>query len=122
MNTTELYLGAMLIVFSAPYLLWRLARTEYWAPLVVVQVITGILLEPGVLGAAFPGYYGSVFTPAVIQSLNGVAWRAVTVCVFNAGIELDLRQTGSTGARAASPLAWRWGCRCCWAALRQPCC
>ena len=92
MNTTELFLVAMLIVFSIPYLLWRLGRTEYWAPLVVVQIITGILLGPGVLGAAFPGYYGFVFTPAVIQSLNGVAWWAVMVFVFIAGIELDLRQ------------------------------
>ena len=92
MNTTELFLVAMLIVFSVPYLLWRLGRTEYWAPLVVVQIITGILLGPGVLGAAFPGYYGFVFTPAVIQSLNGVAWWAVMVFVFIAGIELDLRQ------------------------------
>ncbi len=92
MNTTELFLVAMLIVFSVPYLLWRLGRTEYWAPLVVVQIITGILLGPGVLGAAFPGYYNFVFTPAVIQSLNGVAWWAVMVFVFIAGIELDLRQ------------------------------
>ncbi len=92
MTTTERFLVAMLIVFSLPYLLWRLGRTDYWAPLVVVQIITGILLGPGVLGAAFPDYYGFVFTPAVIQSLNGVAWWAVMVFVFIAGIELDLRQ------------------------------
>jgi hypothetical protein len=45
-----------------PYLVWRLGRTDYWAPLVVVQIITGILLGPGVLGAAFPAYYDFVFT------------------------------------------------------------
>ena len=47
---------------------------DYWAPLVVVQIITGILLGPGMLGAAFPGYYQFVFNPAVIQLLNGIAW------------------------------------------------
>ncbi len=92
MNTTELFLVAMLIVFTMPYLVWRLARTDYWAPLVVVQILAGIALGPGVLGALFPGYYGFVFTPAVIQSLNGVAWWAVMLFVFIAGIELDLRQ------------------------------
>jgi Kef-type K+ transport system membrane component KefB len=92
MNTTELYLVAMLIVFTVPYLIWRLGRTEYWAPLVVVQIVTGILLGPGVLGAWVPVYYETVFTPVVIQSLNGVAWWAVTLFVFIAGIELDLRQ------------------------------
>ena len=92
MNTTELFLVAMLIVFTLPYLVWRLGRTEYWAPLVVVQILTGIALGPGVLGALFPGYYAFVFTPAVIQSLNGVAWWAVMLFVFIAGIELDLKQ------------------------------
>ena len=91
MNTTEIFLIAMLIIFSVPYLVWRLARTDYFAPLVVVQILTGIALGPGVLGAALPDYHRFVFNPAVIQSLNGVAWWAVMLFVFIAGIELDLR-------------------------------
>ncbi len=92
MSTTEIFLIAMLIIFSVPYLVWRLGRTEYFAPLVVVQIICGILLGPGVLGAAFPEYYRFVFSAPVIQSLNGVAWWAVMVFVWIAGIELDLHQ------------------------------
>ena len=92
MTTIELFLIAMLIVFTVPYLIWRLGRTEYFAPLVVVQIVTGILLGPGVLGAAFPAYYQSVFTATVVQSLNGIAWWAVMVFVWIAGIELDLKQ------------------------------
>ena len=91
MNTTEIFLIAMAIIFSVPYLLWRLGRTDYWAPLVVVQILTGIALGPGVMGAALPDYYRFVFNPAVIQSLNGLAWWAVMLFVFIAGIELDLR-------------------------------
>ncbi len=92
MSTTEIFLIAMLIIFSVPYLIWRLGRTEYFAPLVVVQIICGILLGPGVLGAAFPEYYKFVFSAPVIQSLNGIAWWAVMVFVWVAGIELDLHQ------------------------------
>ena len=92
MNTTEVFLIAMLIIFTVPYLIWRLARTDYFAPLVVVQIITGILLGPGVLGAAFPDYYKFVFNPPVIGALNGIAWWAVMVFVWIAGIELDLGQ------------------------------
>ena len=92
MNTTERFLIAMLLIFSVPYLIWRLARTEYFAPLVVVQIIAGILLGPGVLGAALPAYHDFVFTPAVITALNGVAWWAVMIFVCIAGIELDLSQ------------------------------
>ena len=113
MNTTERFLIAMLIITALPYLVWRLGRTEYWAPLVVVQIVGGILLGPGVLGAALPDYYAFVFTPQVIQSLNGIAWWAVMLFVFIAGVELDLsaawrhrRETGITaGLALCLPLA-----------------
>ncbi len=92
MTTTEIFLVAMLIIFAVPYLIWRVGRTDYFAPLVVVQIVTGILLGPGILGRAFPEYYAFVFTPAVIQSLNGIAWWAVMIFVWIAGVELDLKQ------------------------------
>ncbi|RZJ95904.1 MAG: cation:proton antiporter [Brevundimonas sp.] len=92
MNTTEIFLIAMLIIFTVPYLVWRGFKTDYYAPLVVVQIIGGILLGPGVLGAAFPAYYDFVFNPQVITALNGIAWWAVMIFVFVAGIELDLKQ------------------------------
>ena len=92
MNTTEIFLIAMTIIFTLPWLIWRLGRTDYYAPLVVVQIITGILLGPGILGKVFPDYYQFVFNPAVVQSLNGIAWWAVMLFVMIAGIELDLRK------------------------------
>ncbi len=108
MNTTEIFLIAMIIIFALPYLIWRLGRTDYWAPLVVVQIVTGIVLGPGVLGAAFPEYYQFVFNPQVVTALNGVAWWAVMLFVWIAGIELDLRQAwqrrGETGLTAGLAL------------------
>jgi Kef-type K+ transport system membrane component KefB len=107
MTDTEIFLIAMVIILSVPYLIWRLGRTEYIAPLVVVQTIAGILLGPGVLGAYFPDYYSFVFTPSVIQALNGIAWWAVTLFVWIAGMELDVvaawrerRETAITSALA----------------------
>lgn len=109
MTTTEVFLIAMLIIFSVPYLVWRVFRTDYWAPLVVVQIIGGILLGPGVLGAAFPDYYGFVFSKEVVTALNGIAWWAVMIFVWIAGIELDLKQAwrhrGETGVTAGLALA-----------------
>ncbi len=92
MSVTEIFLIAMLLIFTIPYLIWRVGKTEYYAPLVVVQIITGILLGPGILGAIFPNYYTFVFTSQVIQLLNGIAWWGVMVFVWIAGIELDLRK------------------------------
>lgn len=113
MHTTELFLLAMLIVLTVPYLIWRVGRTDYVAPLVVVQIITGILLGPGVLGAVFPGYFEFVFTSQVVMALNGVAWWAVSLFVFLAGLELDLAQAWqhrresfvTAGLALATPMA-----------------
>jgi Kef-type K+ transport system membrane component KefB len=92
-STIESFLLAMVLIYSLPWLVWRLGRTDHVAPLVVVQILAGILLGPGVLGHWFPEAYGFVFTPAVVQSLNGIAWWAVMLFVMIAGIELDLKAT-----------------------------
>ena len=92
LTTTEIFLIAMTLIFAVPYLIWRFGRTDYYAPLVVVQIITGILLGPGVLGAAYPDYYAFVFNKDVVNALNGIAWWAVMLFVCIAGIELDLRK------------------------------
>jgi Kef-type K+ transport system membrane component KefB len=113
-NTSEIFLIAMTIILTVPYLIWRLGRTDYYAPLVVVQIITGILLGPGILGAIYPHYYAFVFNPTVVQSLTGIAWWAVITFVFTAGIELDLegvwthrRETAITaGLALGTPFAF----------------
>jgi len=125
-STVELFLIAMMVIFTVPFLIWRLGRTEYLAPLVVVQIVTGVLLGPGVLGAAWPEGYGFVFTPAVIQALNGLAWWAVMLFVFLAGLELDLRkawdQRRSTSVTAGLALGvpLLFGCGAAWLLLQQP--
>jgi Kef-type K+ transport system membrane component KefB len=101
MNTADIFLIAMAIIFTLPYLVWRAGRTEYFAPLVVVQILAGIVLGPGILGAAFPGYYGTVFNPAVIQALNGIAWWAVMIFVWLAGVELDLKSAAEHRGESA---------------------
>ncbi|WP_033075057.1 cation:proton antiporter [Sphingopyxis sp. MWB1] len=90
MASVEIFLIALLIIFAVPWAIWRMFRTDYWAPLVVVQIIGGVLLGPGILGAAFPAYYEAIFRPDVIASLNGIAWWAVMMFVWVAGIELDI--------------------------------
>lgn len=116
MGTTEIFLIAMFIIFSLPFLIWRYLKTDYFAPMVVVQILMGIVLGPGILGAHFPEYYNAVFSPTIIQSLNGIAWWAVMLFVFIAGLELDLskawqyrRESGITaGFALGTPLLF--GC------------
>jgi Kef-type K+ transport system membrane component KefB len=91
-STTGMFLIAMGIIFTVPYAIWRFARTDYYAPLVVVQIITGILLGPGILGEFFPDQHAHVFNAPVVQSLTGIAWWSVMLFVWIAGIELDLKK------------------------------
>jgi Kef-type K+ transport system membrane component KefB len=86
----EAFLLAMVLILAAPFLLWRLLGLERFFPLVVVQIVSGILLGPGVLGRAFPGYYAAVFTPEAVGALGGIASWAVMIFVALAGIELDM--------------------------------
>jgi Kef-type K+ transport system membrane component KefB len=108
MGTSELFLIALTVILAVPYAVWRLARSDAHAPLVVVQIIGGILLGPGVLGAVFPGAYAFVFNPQVMGALNGIAWWAVMLFVFAAGLELDLGDAwanrGETLTTAAAAL------------------
>lgn len=128
MTTTEVFLIAMVIILGVPFAIWRLGRTEYYAPLVVVQIITGILLGPGILGALFPSYHQFIFNPQVTLALNGIGWWSVMIFVWVAGLELDLvkawsykRESGITAslafgmplifgcATAVALMAWRGG-------------
>lgn len=90
MGTTELFLIALAITLAVPYLIWRLGGTDYFAPLVVVQILTGVLLGPGLLGGVFPDAFQALFKPDVVLALNGVSWWAVILFVWLAGMELDL--------------------------------
>ena len=92
MSTNEIFLLAMLLIFVVPYAIWRFCKTEYLAPLVVVQIVAGIVLGPGVLGLAMPEFHRFVFTPDVVKTLNGIAMWGVMLFVMLAGIELDLKK------------------------------
>ena len=93
MTLSETFLLALLVIFTLPWAVWRLLGGTTTLPLVVVQIIAGILLGPGVLGTALPDVYGSLFRPEIIASLNSLALWAVMLFVFVAGLELDLAET-----------------------------
>lgn len=108
-TTTELLLLALLVIFTVPYAIWRGLGRRSWAPLVVVQIITGVVLGPAIFGSAFPQGYKLVFNRDVITALNGIASWAVMMFVWVAGIELDVheawRKRKETGVVASLALA-----------------
>ncbi|MCJ8191321.1 cation:proton antiporter [Sphingomicrobium aestuariivivum] len=107
MSEPTAFLLAMLAIYTLPWLLWRALGRRSWAPLVVVQIVGGVLAGPALLGAVVPSVHEAVFTPSVLGALGGIASWAVMLFVFVAGLELDLpdawakrRDTGTTAGLA----------------------
>jgi len=92
MSVSETFLLALLVIFALPWAVWRLLGGRQTLPLVVVQIVGGILLGPGILGTALPAVYGTVFRPEVVASLNALAMWAVMLFVFVAGLELNVTE------------------------------
>src|SRR5665213_379807 len=92
MSGTESFLLTLLVIFTMPYLVWRLLRLERIAPLAVVQIIVGVLLGPGILGTFAPSIYEGVFTVGSVTAITGIASWAVMIFVFLAGCELELHE------------------------------
>jgi hypothetical protein len=118
MNTTELFLIAMLIIFTVPYLVWRPgAHRVLGAAGGGADHHPASCSAPACWARRCPATTSFVFTPAVISAQR----RGL---VGGDAVRVDRRhrarpaQAWRTGAKAASPPAWRWACRCCWAARR----
>ena len=90
MTPTQTFLAAMLVIFVLPWAAWRLLGGDRIVPLVVVQIVGGILLGPGIAGVLAPEAHAALFTPDVLQWLGAIATWAVILFVFVAGLELDL--------------------------------
>jgi Kef-type K+ transport system membrane component KefB len=88
---TETYLLIILGIFTIPYFLWKLCRTDRYAPLVVVQIICGVIFGPGIFGYFFPNQYSAIFTSDTTKFITGVATWAVVMFVATAGIEVNLK-------------------------------
>jgi Kef-type K+ transport system membrane component KefB len=92
LTITGAFFAVMALIVTAPYLIWRVARTDDYVPLVIVQIAAGILLGPAVAGRLVPQIHEALFTAPVLQWLSGIATWAVAIFVWLAGIELDVRQ------------------------------
>ena len=83
MTSAEALLLALLAVFSLPWALWRLSGGGIRLPLVVVQIVGGILLGPGVLGEALPDLHAALDADLdgylTAPELRGLVWGNSTI-------------------------------------------
>lgn len=76
------------LIFSMPLLFWLPLRR--FVPLVLVQILCGILIGPSLLGRLAPELYASVFPPNTGVALSSLSALAIVCVGFIAGMELEL--------------------------------
>ncbi|NRR31119.1 cation:proton antiporter [Oxalobacteraceae bacterium] len=96
MNSTTVFFAQALLVIGVPYFLWRVLRMRSILPLVVVQIITGILLGPSVLGEWAPELWRRLFAAPQLGALSGLQWLAITLFSFLTGAHLRHQDDAGT--------------------------
>ena len=89
MSANLLFVLQVLMILALPYIVWRYGRLSRIVPWVVIQILAGIAFGPSGLGRLFPEIYASLFTPASLAHISGIAAIAVLFFGFTAGLHLD---------------------------------
>lgn len=99
MNATATFFTQTLVIVTLPYVAWRYGGARKLVPLVVMQILGGILVGPSVLGTLAPEIWSQLFNPQTLSVLKGPAWLAVVLFAFLTGLHLqpaELRAMGRT--------------------------
>lgn len=77
---------------------------KFKQPVVVGEILAGIIIGPSLLGSAFPHMFEEIFVsqPRAYGAFDGLANLGVILLMFVAGIEVDLKQIRTQGRQAAS--------------------
>jgi Kef-type K+ transport system membrane component KefB len=92
-----LFLIQALIIIVLPLLLWKPKIIQAIAPLVMVQILVGILLGPTIIGHFFPDFYTTIFPKASLVNLNGLSWLGLSLLGFLTGLHFDIRSLRHKG-------------------------
>lgn len=84
----QLLVQAALLI-AGPWLLWRLFGLARIVPLAVLQIVTGVLLGPAILGRIAPAVQGAIFPPGATAAIGTVAQLGVVFYAFATAMHLD---------------------------------
>lgn len=88
MNPTSIFFAQACLVIGTPLLLWRGLRMGGIVPLVVMQIVGGILLGPSLLGMLWPENWQALFGAPKLAALSGLQWLAVVLFAFLSGLHI----------------------------------
>jgi Kef-type K+ transport system membrane component KefB len=93
----SLFLIQALLVLVVPALAWHAAGLRRLMPLAVVQILTGIVLGPSLLGRLLPETLGPLIASEALAPLSGIATLAVLLFAFVTGLHLETGQLRGRG-------------------------
>jgi Kef-type K+ transport system membrane component KefB len=91
------------IILVSSRLLGEIFR-KFKQPVVVGEILAGIIIGPSLLGSVFPDLFHQIFLsePRAYGAFDGLANIGIIMLMFVAGIEVDLKQIRKQGKQAAS--------------------
>lgn len=97
------FLIIVTIVLIAARFLGEICR-KLKQPVVIGEILAGILVGPSCMGTLFPGFFDHVFLsePRAFGAFDGLANIGVIMLMFVAGLEVDLKMIVKQGRQAAS--------------------
>ncbi len=81
------------LVVGTPLILWRSFRLGGIVPLVVMQIVGGIVLGPSLLGVIWPEHWQALFGAQKLVALSGLQWLAVVLFAFLSGLHIGDTET-----------------------------
>lgn len=89
MSSSTTFLVQAFILIGLPPGLWNYTGIKRFAPLVVVQIIVGILLGPSVLGHFVPDIYAALFPSDSVAALNALSSFAIVLFALTLGVHFS---------------------------------
>lgn len=97
MSPVPLFLFQALVLIAAPFAIWRVTNIRRAMPLVVLQIIFGILAGPTLLARFVPTTFALVFPASSLDRLSGISWLAAVTFTFVTGLRLDISEFRDKG-------------------------
>lgn len=89
MSSSAIFLLQAFAILAIPVVLLRVSGLRGMLPLVVMQIMVGIILGPSVFGRVAPELFQVFATPTLLSSLTGLASLAVLIFGLTSGLHLD---------------------------------